>query len=413
MKAVLAGASLSKFDCKLNCLSYNHENTPPEFRAALWLSESGIKRFLRETQKIDGLRECVLLCTCNRFELYFEGCPSAYGKRIRELIKRATVVNSLPGSSSYLKRGTEAVRHLFQVASGLRSVMLGENEILGQVKQAYRLACEAGTNGFFTNACFHRAFRCGKRVRHETDLNAGSAGYGAVAVEMAARDFGELKGREVLVIGTGELAESITRNLAARKPARLLVAGRSREKAEILATAHAGEAVEWGEIATLLNNADVVFSATAAPSFVIRPDMLEKPATPQPRYLYDLALPADIYPKLGEQPGVVLRTLSELQPAFDDLVARRENEVPRVERIVAETITEYQNWLKELPAVPAINRLEQRTEEIREQMVNESGNQPELEQFSRLLTKRLLRSVIEELKITARAAAAEGKGEEL
>ncbi len=391
----------------MNCITYNNENSDPDFRSRLWLSETGVKQFLQEARKTDGLLECVLLSTCNRFELYFKACPHAHGLQIRRRIETMTGVKIPPLAEPYLKQGEEAVRHLFQVAAGLRSVMLGENEILGQVKRAYQLACEAGANGFFTNTCFHRAFRCGKRVRQETRLNTGAVGYGAAAAEQARADLGGLQGRQVLLIGTGEMAETLARNLAPQKPACLKIAGRSLDKARKLAAAHQAEAVGWQEISSHLNQAEAVFSATAAPDFVIRPDMLSAVANEGTRYFYDLALPADIDPRTGELPRVVVRPFSELQPAVEDMKMRRENEIPRAERIVEETVADYQNWLKELPAVPAISRLERKTEELREQLVNESGKQPELEQFSRKLTRRLLRSVIKELKSTARAAAEE------
>ncbi len=382
----------------MNCLTYNHLNADARLLARLSLTEPKIAGFLRSAQIEGGLRECVLLVTCNRFELYFEGCPNAHRETIRRLVKQAAGIERLPWSETHLRRGEASVRHLFRVAAGLQSAMLGENEILGQVKHAYRLACRAGTNGFFANACFHRSFRIGKRVRRETGLAAGAVGYGAAAVARATEDLTSLRGRSLLVVGTGQLAAVVARNLAARQPGGLVIVGRSPARTRRLAQDCGGTAAVWRDLPSLLNRSDAVFSATAAPGFVIEAGILDRASVGKAIFLYDLAQPPDIDPEAAEKGKVVLRGLADLESVATALQARRRNEVPHAERLIEEALAEYRDWLSQLPATAAIGRLQQAAEQIRVELV-ESASQPQnLDQFSRRLTRRLLDSMINQLK---------------
>jgi glutamyl-tRNA reductase len=398
----------------VNVITYNHKNTPLPLRERLHVPQARIKNMLRSLKEDDGIPECVLLSTCNRFELYFEGCPNACGERVRRRIESYTETGALPLTDLHILRGKDATRHLFRVAAGLEAEILGENEILGQLKQAYRLACQADSSGFFLNACFHRAFRVGKRVRSETELSGGGIGYGAAAVEQALSDTGGFTGKSILVIGTGAMCESLLRCLARLEIARLAVAGRSPEKTRQLAEKWGVHPEPFGSLPSLLCHFDIVFSATASPGIIIEKEMMtgRKPDE-KPIFLYDLALPRDIAPDLSEVPGIVLRELSDMKNSVYSVLEQREKEIPHAESLIDEAVVQYGKWLRELPAVPSIRRLEAVVETIRlaESTKLRGASLPDdvrmmLEKQCNELTRKMLRAMVGELKHTARNAAA-------
>lgn len=399
----------------ITCLTINHTHAPLEVRESLHVPEPSVCGTLRALREEGLLAEGVLLCTCNRTELYFR--PSNpedpdLPKRVLEELVRLTGAPMPPQDCALTLRGEAAARHLFRVAAGLESRVFGESEILGQVKTAYRLACEAGINGFFTNALFHRAFRAGKRVRTQTTLGAGRRSAGSLAVEDAARCLNGLAGHRVLVIGSGEIAGQVLDALEEYDFAALTVMGRNRARACALAEQHRAEARPLDQLPEAVEAADAVFSATASPDYWITPETLSaRPADP-PLRIYDLALPRDVDPAVGDLPGVTLIDLDRLVPAATRTGdAALETDIRAAEALVESAVDGYARWLCELHAVPSIQRLLRISEDAQRTEVDRAAaNVPpeeakRLDKLARRLSQRLMNDVINELKRTARDAA--------
>jgi len=396
------------------CLTISHTHAPTEVRERFHFPEHEIDSVLRRLMAEAPIEEAVLLCTCNRTELYFtalrEEPREALAERAAGLLSTFADAPPPPPDTFRVLQGEEAVEHLFRVCAGLESQVLGENEILGQMKTAYRLACTAGANGFFTNALFHRAFRVGKRVRTETDLSRGATTIAAMAVEHAAATLGDWSDVRVLVVGAGDIAGRVAAALQARGPAALHVSSRRRERACALAERHAAGTIPLEDLPGALGNHDLVFSATASPDHVItRCALHSDPAGPL--LLYDLALPRDIDPQLGEVPNVTLHTADDLSPQLAKNMAVRESEIPKAEAMVEAAVQGYARWLQELAAVPSIRRLYEISQHVRQTQVerfakrNPSMDQDTCARLARKVVQHLMHDIVNELKRTARRAA--------
>jgi len=400
----------------LVCLTRNFIHAPLAERERLHLPEKEIVSALQTLRSEVGLGECVLLCTCNRTELYFDGpADRRTGPALAALGRLAGAPEVRPESMPLLQ-GEEAIRHLFRLAAGLESLVVGENQILGQLKTAYRLACEAQTGGFFVNEWFHRAFRTGKRVRTETALCSGGTSVGTVAVEHAAAAC-DLSSRRALIVGAGEISELVLRALATRGPRALTLCNRTigRGPASLLAKRHSARLTPLEELPAELLRHDLVFSATASPDFVLRADAVRAAAAHRrpddPLRLYDLALPRDIEPEAAAFAGVLLVVLDDLAPFVRETLDSRTREIPRAEAIVEAAVGDYAAWRHELAAVPSIRRLLNIAEAARREEASRlAGHLPpaalaESERSQRRLVQNLMRNIIEELKRTARESA--------
>jgi glutamyl-tRNA reductase len=394
----------------LTCLTRNHTNTPLELRETLHFPENQICGVLKRLYAEDGVDECALLCTCNRTELYLVTSPDADLEGLTGLLGRLGNEPTLSSSSVGILHSDAAVRHLFRVAAGLESLVLGENEILGQVKSAYRLACQAQTNGYFINETFHRAFRVGKRVRNETSLCQGSTSVGTVAVAQAEEELGGFDGRRVLIVGAGEVAHMVARGLRTRFQGPLTICSRSSRRAEPLAREFSADAAAIEDLPELLPLHDVVFSATASPNYVLTPTTFAAVDADEPLVIYDLALPRDVDPAAGALAGVTVHNLDAIQPRVTRTLAEREREVPRAEAVVEEALSDYQDWRKELAAVPSIRRLLEIAEQVRAAETNRlrdlmnPSDVPVLERGTHRMLQNLMKAIVDELKRTARDA---------
>lgn len=401
----------------LRCLTWSRRNTPLALRESLHIEEAAICGVLRALRAEIPLEECALLCTCHRTELYFVP-PSSEAPPDETLAPRAAaLLGQLAGAATAaenatLLRGDAAVRHLFRVAAGLESVALGESQILGQVKTAYRLACEAGCNGFYTNACFHRAFRAGKRVRAQTRLGTTGISAADVAVAHADHALGGLAGKRVLVAGGGEIADLLLRALAGRHPARVSVARRSPGRAcAVPGTAMIHE-VPLDAIGRAAGEHDVLFSATASPGHILTPAMLDSLPAGHALVVYDLALPRDVDPAVAALPGITLHHLDALADGAPNHLA--EEDIRAAEAMVDRAVEDYRTWRKELAAVPSIRRLIAVSESVRRaelEKIAATLSDPErerMERVTRRMAQRILKAIADELKRIARDAPEAG-----
>jgi len=328
-------------------LGVSHRTAAVELREALArkADELQVLNVLR-----DFLDEAIWLSTCNRLEVY--GCArdlDAASFGLRALFDEWARPEAM-SSHLYEYRGTDAVRHVFRVSSSLDSMVVGEPQILGQVKQAYAHANQAGALGPLLGRCFDRGFGVAKRIRSETGIAQGSVSVGSIACDLASKIFGDLTGKHVMLIGAGKMGEVSARYLAAQG-AKLIVVNRSPERATQLAAACGGVARAFAELEQTLIEADVVIASTASPGFIITRQQVKevlRRRRHRPLFIIDIALPRDIEPEVGKLPNVFLYDIDDLQQVSQDTVQERVREAHLAETMIEREVTDFMSWLDSL-----------------------------------------------------------------
>ena len=350
-------------------LGMNHKTAPLDIRERLSIScEEGI-RSLRELMHIPGIEGMIYLSTCNRVEVLAQTTDTqeaaeqlksfifGHGNLSREEMNRCL----------YMYRDDEAVRHLFRVTSSLDSLVMGEPQILGQVKDAYRQAVENQTTGIILNKILHHAFRVAKRVRTETGIAANAVSVSFAAVELAKKIFGGLKGKTVLLIGAGEMSELAARHLISQGIAQILIANRTYARAMQMAEEFHGTAVAFDHLEETLRNVDIVISSTGAPGYVITAGMVSTALHRRKNrflFLIDIAVPRDIDPAAGDIDNVFLYNIDNLQDIVDGNIKNRGQEAEKAEAIIEEEVMKYTRWHNTLEVVPTIVSLRGKAEGI-------------------------------------------------
>jgi glutamyl-tRNA reductase len=313
--------------------------------------------------------EVLYLSTCNRIEII--ASIEEHGKAVIALRDFVAASGGLtPNEAAYCfyeYRNEEAVRHIFRVASSLDSMVMGETQILGQVKDAYRQALAEYATGVALNRLMHCSFRAAKRVRTETAIAVNPVSVSYAAVELAKKIFGSLDGKKILLIGAGEMAELTGMHLITNGAESIIVANRTLAQAGLLAEKFHGEAVSLDSLDAKLIEADIVISSTGAPDFIVTADILKRIHHRRKNrllFLIDIAMPRDIEPAASSLENVYLYNIDDLQDIVDENMNVRRKEAVRAEMIVEEEVTRYINWQKELESVPTIISLRSKTEEI-------------------------------------------------
>jgi glutamyl-tRNA reductase len=303
----------------------------------------------RELRASGVCTEAILLSTCNRVEVYGVS---------EKKVESATIVRRLAAASSdemgdraafYRYEADACVQHLFRVASGLDSMVVGETEVLGQVKQTYAAARNSGGAGPLLHRLFQRAFRVAKQVRTHTDVTRGAVSVGSVAVDLAVKIFGELKTRKVLILGAGETSERTARALASRGVTDLRVTNRSGERAQQLAALVGGCAVGFNGWENQCREIDILISSTAAEEPLLTRERLApilQERWHRPLFIIDIAVPRDVSPDVNEMEGVFLYDMDSLQSIAEQSLALRRQQVAAGERIIAEHVTDFGTWLR-------------------------------------------------------------------
>ncbi len=354
---------------ELLALGVSHKTAPLEQRERLALTEGRAVGVLRELTDSPQVREAAAISTCNRTELYLvvsdavEAESVALGVLSREADIRPTeLVPHL-----YSHRGSNAASHLFRVAAGLDSMIIGEAEVQGQVKRAYELALVEGATGPILNRLFRGALTAGGRARAETGVSEKGLSISSVAVELARRTLGDLSKRHVLIVGAGETAELVARALVARGADTVFIANRRYDRAIGLAQRFGGRAVRIDEMPLRLAEADIVVSATHSPHHIVEHDDLSevmRERDGRPLLMVDIAVPRDIDPACREIPGVSLHDVDDLQAILERNVSGREAEASRAEHIIDSEVQRFESWLGSLEVVPTIASLRERSDEI-------------------------------------------------
>ncbi len=317
----------------------NHQSAAVTLRERFAFAEAQIPDALEALRQAGTVQEAVILSTCNRVEIY--AATNLEERRACEAIRQFCVqFHNYTGDLAeevYTHAEPRSVQHLFKVACGLDSMVLGETEILGQLKKSYDLALKSGHTGPRLNKAFQRAFNVAKQIRTETNIQRGSVSVGSVAVELAEKVFSTLSDKQVMVIGAGDTSEKTARSLLSRGAARIFVTNRSIEKAEALAQELGGRAIPFHQWADDFAHLDIVISSTSALNYVIdraRLEPLLKLRRGKPLLLIDIAVPRDIEPEVNFMENVFLYNIDDLQAIAADYLQQRREEVARCETLI-------------------------------------------------------------------------------
>ena len=400
---------------ELLALGASHKTAPLPLRERLALTEARASKVLTDLVAHESVHEAVAMSTCNRTELYLvtadpvEAESAALGVLARQSGLRPT---ELMGAL-YSMRGPEAVEHLFSVAAGLDSMIVGEAEIQGQVRRAYEAALAEGVTGPVSNRLFRDALATGKRVRSETEVSRSNVSVSSVAVQLAAQFLGDLASRRVLVIGAGENAELTARALRERGVRTVFVANRRYDRALGLAQRFDGQAVTFDDLPAELEAADIVVSSTGAPHQIVGRDELAVVARGRlnrPLVLLDLAVPRDIEPSARDCPGIALYDMDDLQEAVARNLGGRESEAAGARVLVREEVERFERWRDSLDVVPTISALRRRGEDVVLQVLRENesrwqslsdADRERLETMARAVVSRMLHEPTVRLKAAA------------
>lgn len=330
------------------CGGLTFEKTPVELREKVAFRDEQLPEALDQMKKFLGLREAVLVSTCNRVE-YFGATtrPEQAAAAWPDFLRRFHAVTEDFAPLSFQLRDVPCVEHLFSVASGLKSMVVGETEILGQLKDAYDVALARGQTGKWLNRLFQSSFAAAKAVRSRTAITRGSVSVGSVSVELAEKIFGDLRGCRVMVIGAGETSERTARSLQGHGVHSILVANRTHDRASVLAAELGGEAVRWEEWENRAVGVDIIISSTSAPHYVLTQAKLEALARRRerrPLFLIDLAVPRDFEPSINLLDDVYLYDIDDLQSIAHAHLRERETEITRSVEILKPHVARYMAW---------------------------------------------------------------------
>jgi glutamyl-tRNA reductase len=382
----------------------SHKTAPLAVRERIALTEHGAEPLLRELTAHPAIGEAVALSTCNRTELYLmvSDPVEAESAVLALLARRAGIRPTELLDGIYALRNCDAARHLYRVASGLESMIVGEAEVQGQVKRAYEAALAARTTGPMTNKLFRAALATGKRVRTETAISAGRASVASVAVDAAQDALGDLTARHVLLIGAGETAELTARALHDHGVTTMFIANRRRDRAIALAKQFGGASGSFDALPGELARADIVISSTSSPHALLGAEELAvvvRERHGRPLLLIDLAVPRDIDAACAELPGVTLVDIDGLQAQVRRHISVRKAEARRAEGIVEEEIQAFAGWLGSLEVMPTVTALREHADDVVAQVLAENEGRWEslserdrkrVEALARAIAKRLL-----------------------
>jgi len=382
----------------IHALGLNHHTAPLAVRERVVFHVERLREALAEVKR-GFAAEAAILSTCNRTEIYLEhGEPAAAAQWLAQY---HSVAPDELSQYLYTLPGDRAVRHAFRVASGLDSMVLGEPQILGQMKEAVRAAESAGTLGTVLHRLFQRSFAVAKEVRSTTQVGAASVSMAAAAVKLAARIFPSLREQNVLFIGAGEMIELCATHFAAQGPARIAVANRTVERAGKLASRFNGTAIELKSLAEQLHEYDVVVSCTASSLPILGKGLVEralKARRRRPMFMVDLAVPRDIEPEVAELGDVFLYTVDDLAGIVSTNLDARRSSVEQAEAIIDTQVSQFMSWMRMREHVPLIRQLREQAEDTRRHELDRAlkalarGEDPAVvvESLSRGLTNKLL-----------------------
>jgi len=398
----------------------SHKTAPVALRERLAFAGAPLGETLLALSAATEFPECAVLSTCNRSEVYAVTRAASWQEEVVEFL--ADHARLSPGQVQehlYCFEGMPAVRHLFRVAGGLDSMVIGEAQILAQVKEALQGAQEAGTSGTLIHSLFQHAAMAGKRARSQTEISRGAVSISLAAVQLAKQIFGRLSGHSVLLFGAGENSEQTARLLLNEGVSRsIAVCNRTEERAAALAERIGGTVVPLSGFAAALASADIVISSTGAPQPILRREEVQaamRQRRGRPIFLIDIAVPRDVDPEAADLDDLFLYNIDDLQAVVDKSLALRQSEVERVDVLVEEEVERFLAWLRTQEVGPTITALQQHAERIRTremELLRERLGQLSPEEFQQIESS--VRGVVNKLlhhpMVHLRTAAASGNG---
>ena len=352
---------------KILLYGVNHKTTPVEIREKIAFS-SGYEEPLSALKRIRGVKEYYLLSTCNRVELLL---VVNNHKAVEDKIIRFLFGDQIPVEECrqylYVHAGNDAVHHLFMVAASLDSMIIGEAQILGQLKEAYRFASQFGCTGPLLNKLLHKSFSVAKRVRTETAIGSSAVSISYAAVQLAKKIFGNISNKKVLLVGAGEMAELAAEHLVGQGVESVVVANRTLARAVALAKKFNGKAVSMDELIGQLEHVDIIISSTGSPNIILRKDDVKsvmRARMNRPLFFIDIAVPRDLDPNLIDLDNVYLYDIDDLSSVVEINKAERDREAVKASRIVDEETLKFQRWFQGLAVTPTIQALRLKVDEI-------------------------------------------------
>ncbi len=352
-------------------IGLNHKTAPVEIRERLAFSSEDTPKVLEAMRQDTCVDEIALFSTCNRVEflLATKDAPKAVEAVKDFMAEFKNTPRHTFEQALYVYHGDEAVRHIFRVAASLDSMVVGEPQILGQIKESYLHACDYRTCGVVLNRLMHRSFSVAKRVRTETGIGDHAVSISYAAVELGRKIFGELEGKAVLLLGAGEMAELAVEHLANNRAQPIFVANRTFERGLELAERFRGTAIRFEEVRDYLKQVDIVISSTGAPGYILVPDDfkgLMRARRNRPLFFIDIAVPRDIDPEINRINNVYVYDIDDLKSAIQENIEERKQEALRGERIVDAAVIQFRRWFQSLDVVPTIVDLRNKMEGIRQ-----------------------------------------------
>lgn len=377
---------------RISLLGVNHKTTPLAVREKMAFAE-GYEEPLNALQKIPGCSEYFLLSTCNRVELLFVS-ESGFepDDAMLQFLFGDSVKPEQRSHYSYLYHDTEAVNHLFQVSASLDSMVVGETQILGQIKEAYRSASRLGCTGPLLNKLMHKSFTVAKRVRSETGIGSSAVSISYAAVQLAKKIFGHLDDKKVMLIGAGEMAELAAEHLVGQGVGGVVVANRTLSRAVDLAKRFNGSSCMLDELPSQLEQVDIIISSTGATGLIIKGDdvkPLMRTRRNRPLFFIDIAVPRDLDPALNDIDNVFLYDIDDLSQVVEMNRAEREKEAVKARRIVEEETLKFGRWQQNMTVTPTITAMRRKADDICQQELSKTLSKLELDDNDRKKVEKL------------------------
>lgn len=396
----------------LMMIGTNHRQAPLDFREKIAFGPEEAEAFLKEAHAALS-SDCFLLSTCNRTEFYTVNLNGSMLHNVWELLTTHKAVDLETDSQHFYQfEGREAAQQLFRVATGIDSQMLGEPQILQQVKAAYEASQQANVAGVVGERLLAAAIRCGKRARAETDISHGAVSVAQAAVSLSHKVFSDLAPRSALVVGAGETGELVASSLREHQVGRLCIANRTLDRARDLATRVRGEPMGLESIPTVLSEVDIVITSTSASEPILDVDMVRramKHRSNRTFLIVDIGVPRDVDPQVRHIDNVFLQDVDSLQGMIDQNLVRRRREVPKVERIIDQEVERFFDWYAGLHAGSVIKDLRGRLEELRQSELERAHLSPEQRQAAEQVTHGLINKILHRPMRLLREATSQGE----
>lgn len=394
----------------IGVIGLNHKSSPISIREYFALSDKEILELLKKI-KCDEIPEVVILSTCNRTEVYFystKKCRKSAAQIILNKIKKHKKINENIKEYFYTFKTTNAVLHLLKVAAGLNSMVLGENQVLGQVKNAYRLSAENKYTGLILNRLFHKAIEAGKKVRTETEINKGASSISYAAVELMAEAFKDISDKKLLLVGAGETGELVLQSLSKRGAKKISVINRTLENAKKLAKIYKATVYKFQDLEKILSHSDIVITAAYSPEMIITEKLIEnilkKKGNDKKLFFIDISVPRCIDESIKNHKSVFLYNLDDLKAVVSKNYSKRENEIEKAEKIIDKIMDDFETWYATLSLKPTIDQIKEKFEKINTNEIKNFKNKLTEEKFNAInvygesLQKKYLQFIIKNLK---------------